>query len=146
MNKTQVISDFTSGKISRKQASLKLMVTERTITNLARKLKGNRTIGFRHRNSGIIPHNRTEKEFEKLVVDLYHDDFDTWNFTHFHSHSMSHNLLGRFVPLRTLSEILARNKVVSPKAKKPNKPTRHLVSPAKLINNYESPPKSQSGM
>lgn len=80
--KHQVISDFLHGKVSRRQASELLQITERTVSRMAGRIKLKGLFGVIHGNRGRAPVNKTPQEIKKSVMKLVEEKYFDFNMSH----------------------------------------------------------------
>jgi len=77
-----IIEDFRMGKISRKEAALKLGVTERSITRRAKKVREKGAAGIKHGNYGRIPKNKTGDNLRQRMLHLAQNIYPDFNMAH----------------------------------------------------------------
>jgi transposase len=78
----QVILEFLSGKLFRKEAAEILEVRERTVTRIARRIEVKGLLATVHGNRGRAPWNKNSEENKKTVMDLVKRDYFDFNMTH----------------------------------------------------------------
>jgi len=78
----EVIQDFIQGKITRKEAAMSLGLSERAITNLARKVKKNGLIGAAHGNKNKTPTNKKAIVMKAKAIRLKKEKYFDFNITH----------------------------------------------------------------
>lgn len=80
-----VLKDLIAGKINRKEASIKLEISIRQVSNLKKQYLERGTKAFTHGNTGRINAKRTSKELEDYVVKVYKEAYAPYgfNFSHF---------------------------------------------------------------
>jgi transposase len=78
----QVISDFLSAKITRRQASELLQVRERTVSRMARRIEAKGLLGAIHGNRGRQAANRIEERFRTEVMALVEKRYFDFNMVH----------------------------------------------------------------
>ncbi len=76
------IEDFRTGRLTRQETSLKLDVSERTVSRMARKVRGSGLKGVKHRNYGRVPHNKISLNVMAFYVELYRGKYAKFNFSH----------------------------------------------------------------
>lgn len=78
----QVVSDFLSNKLSRREAAVLLQVRERTVTRLARRIESKGLFGVIHGNREKSPSNKKCKDLQKSVMKLVEEKYFDFNMTH----------------------------------------------------------------
>jgi hypothetical protein len=124
-DKCTTISDYIDGKISRKQASIKLGLSLKTISRLKQKLLQDGESAFIHKNTGKTPVNKTDKELSNKIISLYKDKFENFSYKHFYDYAIENNLINMAVSFSTVKDILMSSKVKSPYCYKTKKQTLH---------------------
>lgn len=79
---SKVIEDFRAGRSTRKAAAFLLGVTERTISNLAKRVRLLGVAGIKHGNSNKLPSNRHRPEIKKIVLALAAGKYRDFNIQH----------------------------------------------------------------
>lgn len=115
----KIIDEYITGIITRKQASIKLGVSLKTISRLKNKYLKEGASAFVHKNTGKIPINKTCKNKEEKLVNVY-KKYNGFNFSHF----LNENTDITF-SLSTVTRILNDNNIISPKSHKPKKDNIH---------------------
>jgi transposase-like protein len=77
-----IIEKFRLGKLSRKDAALKLNVCERTISRVVSRIKKLGFKGLKHGNCKKVPVNKIPEKLVKKYVDLYKERYSKFNFSH----------------------------------------------------------------
>ena len=113
------------GKLTRKQASIMLDVTTRTVTNLKNRFKAFGKDGFINKNTNKIPANKINKKSENKIINLYKNKYKDFNFSHFYDYIISNNDINFIVSLSTVKNILNRNNIYSPCTYKQKNKTNH---------------------
>jgi transposase-like protein len=97
------MSQFISGKITRKQAATLLRRRERTVSRLARRIEMKGVIGVAHGNRARAAHNRLPGELKTQTVRLMQTQYFDFNLTHAleklkerHGIKVSHDTLRRW--------------------------------------------------
>lgn len=114
--KCQVIKELVEHGGNKQRAALKLDVTVRTINRYiaAYKLKGREA--FIHGNKHRPPANTLPKEVGDLVVSLYREKYDGFNFAHYK------DLLSKYenidVSYATVYRLLNANNIHSPRIRR----------------------------
>lgn len=80
--KHQIVSDFLSGKLSRRESAELLNVRERTITRLAKRVKEKGLFGMFHGNRDRCPKNKKSSCFKNEVMKLVQEKYYDFNMTH----------------------------------------------------------------
>ena len=78
----QVVSDFLQSKLTRREASELLQVTQRTVTRLARRIESKGLFGVIHGNRERRPSNKKCEKLKKSVMDLVEEKYFDFNMTH----------------------------------------------------------------
>lgn len=81
----QVIQDFREGKLSRREAALKLGCTERTISRKTRTIAGEGLPGLVHKNRGRRPSNRKHHELREWYLGIFRTKYAPHNFNFKHA-------------------------------------------------------------
>lgn len=132
-DKKVVIREYIAGKLTRKQASIKLGLSKAHISVLKKKYLEIGDKAFTHGNNGKASANKVDEAIEDAIVELYENSYLGWNFTHFHEYTMDSGelmacTLGKPLASRTVGRILTRNGFRSPKANKVKKKDRSVHS------------------
>lgn len=132
------IKNYIGGRLTRKQASIRLDVSLKTVSVLkAGYLKTGKNY-FCHGLNGAVPRNRIGLDVENAITGLYRTDFNNFNFTHFYEYIASTGVLyglahGEYITARTVARILERNGITSPQANKTRrKSNQHPTRPRRL--------------
>ncbi len=78
----RIIEDFRSGKVSRREASLKLELSERQVTRIKNKVKSKGLPGLVHGNRARSPRNKLNEDVRDWYVELYRTKYMNFNFHH----------------------------------------------------------------
>ena len=78
----RIIDDFRSGKISRHAAAIKLSMSERQVTRVAKKVRQNGLVGVAHGNRKRRPYNASILEVREWYVNTYRSKYENFNFRH----------------------------------------------------------------
>jgi hypothetical protein len=127
-----VIKEYVDGKISRKQAAIKLQLTLPTISVLKTNYVKYGKKVFSHRNKGNLNATSINNAIEEEIVRLYRTEFNGFNFTHFYDVLVEEQWLRiESLPSRkTVFNILERHNITSPAAnRQKRKPNQHPVRP-----------------
>ena len=132
------IKDYVGGKLTRKQAAIRLDISLKTISVLkAGYLKDGKDY-FSHKLKNNTPKNRIGLDVEVAIVECYKTSFSTFNFKHFYEYTTDNGLLyklthGEYITARTVTRILERNGITSPQANKQHrKNNQHPTRPRRL--------------
>jgi len=77
-----IIEDFRSGRVSRADAARVLNTSERTVTRLAKKIRGHGAAGIVHGNRSRSPWNKIDSTKKVTVQDLIRSDYYDFNVMH----------------------------------------------------------------
>lgn len=77
-----VLEDFRNGKMSRRDAALKLGISQRSVSRKAKRLRESGLKGLAHGNGKRPPKNRSSDELRQRVVELLRDIYYDFNLTH----------------------------------------------------------------
>jgi transposase len=123
----QIIKKFVTGKLTRKQASIILRCSEKTITRLKNRYLEEGKKGFIHKNKGRIPINKTSINLADEIINIYTEDYFDFNFTHFLDENEQLD-----ITYRTCMRILNDHDIFSPEAhKKHRMQIEHPLRPRK---------------
>ncbi len=78
----RIIEDYRAGRISRKEAALKLGVSEKTIQRKAKRLREKGLEGIKHGNCGQSPVNKKPQAMREEFLELYRTHYFDFNFVH----------------------------------------------------------------
>ena len=82
---SSIIKKVISKKLTQKEASSILEITDRQVRRLITKYKENGDNAFIHQNSGKLSHNKTiSKELANEIVENYLSEFSDFGFTHYY--------------------------------------------------------------
>jgi len=127
-----VIQEYVKGKITRKQAAVKLSICPETVSALKTKYLSRGKTVFCHKNRSNRNAVRVDSSLEAEIVRLYKTEFTGFNFTHFYELICEQQLIrSSMLPTaRTVFNILERNGVTSPVAnRKKRTPNQHPIRP-----------------
>lgn len=127
-----VIKEYGLGKLTRKQAAIRLRVRPETVSRLLRRYKQYGKRVFSHKNRGNHHAVQIASEVESALVDLYKTTFKGFNFTHFYEIVRDEQCipLATLPASRTVYAILKRHGIVSPVANRAQRsPNPHPVRP-----------------
>lgn len=125
-----VIKELLAGNITKKQAATKLGLSVKQISRLRDSYLNKGQEAFKHGNIGKANSNRIDPLVEQTVVKLYKECYEPhgFNFTHFSEyikyvdHTAMRELYaatgGAVISNKTIYNILRRNGIESPKAKR----------------------------
>jgi transposase-like protein len=127
-----VIKEYDAGKLTRKQAALRLGVRAETVSRLVKAYRQHGKQAFVHKNHGNHYAVHVSPEVEAALVRLYQTDFEGFNFTHFYEMVRD----GQSIPTETLPSsrtvyaILKRHGITSPVANRVRRPPNsHPIRP-----------------
>lgn len=128
------IKEYATGKVSRKQAAIRIGVRPEAVSRLKTQYEREGKAAFSHKNNGNSHAARTNIALEEKIVALYKDEFSGFNFAHFYEMVRDHNLLGVDQPSlptgRTVFSILERHNLTSPAANRTKRSSgQHPVRP-----------------
>ena len=126
------IKEYVSGKITRKQASIRLGVTLEAVSRMKKGCQEEGKEYFSHGNNNNSNARRIDPEIEKEILQLYKQDFNGFNFTHFRECLLDFHLIdaSRLPSQRSIANILERNGVRSPVANRVRRdPNPHPIRP-----------------
>lgn len=78
----KIINDFLAGKISRRDAAIKLSMSERQVTRVAKKVRKQGVVGVSHGNRNRRPHNASSLDLREWYVNTYSSKYKNFNFRH----------------------------------------------------------------
>src|SRR5271163_359168 len=78
----ETVSDFIQAKLTRKETSELISMSERSISRIARKIELKGMFGVLHGNRGRSPSNKKCEELKKTVMNLVSDRYFDFNMTH----------------------------------------------------------------
>lgn len=78
----RIIDDFRSGKLSRHTAAMKLSMSERQVTRVAKKVRQQGLVGVAHGNRKRRPYNASLVEVREWYVNIYRSKYYNFNFKH----------------------------------------------------------------
>ena len=117
--KYKVIKELVEHNGNKNRASKKLGISRRQINRLIIKYKENGKSSFIHGNRGHIPAKALDKSISENIILLYKNKYYDFNFNHFKKFlEMKENI---FVSYKFIYNILTKEGILSPKAKKRTK-------------------------
>ncbi|MBC7387543.1 MAG: ISNCY family transposase [Cryobacterium sp.] len=129
----QAVSDFLSGKLSRRETAELLEVWERTVTRLARRIEDRGLFGTVHGNRSRPPSNKKSKVFQNDVMKLVEEKYFDFNMTHClevlkssHGLELQYSTFRRWCHGRELVKRRKRSKS-SPRSKRVRMPSEGLL-------------------
>ncbi len=126
------IKEYSVGRISRKQAAVRLGVRVETVSRLTARYRQYGKGAFVHKNHSNHHAPRVNEAIENEIVALYNSTFDGFNFTHFYETVQDERRISKQVlpSSRTVYAILKRHGITSPVAHKATRPPNpHPVRP-----------------
>ena len=78
----EVTKDYLDGKITRAEAASALDISERAMTNLAKKVKNNGFNGVIHGNKGRVPKNKKPLVMKVKAIRLKKEEYYDFNLMH----------------------------------------------------------------
>ena len=84
VSKFKVINQYDEGKLTRKEASLALDVTERQVSRLAERYRSGGILGMEHGNAGKASPKRIPEVIRERVLFLASEKYVNFNYQHLH--------------------------------------------------------------
>ena len=136
--KYEVIKELVDHNGNKNRASKKLGLSRRQIDRLIIKYKEKGKSGFVHGNRGHVPPKTLDKSISNKIILLYKNKYYDFNFNHFKKFlERKENI---FVSYKFIYNILTKEEILSPKARKKTKRkyARQKLLKEKKINNAMS--------
>jgi len=84
LNRDEVVRDFVSGRLTRKDAASVLDLSERQLSRQVKRWRKNGILGLEHKLLGKSPWNQTSAELKETVLKLLQGKYAGFNLKHFH--------------------------------------------------------------
>ena len=117
--KYEVIKELVDHNGNKNRASKKLGISRRQVDRLIIKYKENGKSGFVHGNRGHIPTKALDKSISENIILLYKNKYYDFNFNHFKKFLEKDEKI--FVSYKFIYNILTKEGILSPKARKKTK-------------------------
>ena len=127
-----VIKAYDVGKLTRRQAALRLKVCPETVSRLVKAYRKHGKRAFVHKNRSNHHAAHVAPEVEIELVKLYTTSFNGFNFTHFYEMVRDEQRISseRLPTSRTVFSILRRHGIISPVANRAQRPVgAHPIRP-----------------
>ena len=117
--KYEVIKELVDHNGNKNRASKKLGLSRRQIDRLIIKYKEKGKSGFVHGNRGHVPPKTLDKSISNKIILLYKNKYYDFNFNHFKKFLEKKENI--FVSYKFIYNILTKEEILSPKARKKTK-------------------------
>jgi len=90
LNRDEVVRDFASGRLSRKEAAAALGKSERQVSRMTKRWQSKGVLGLEHGLAGRAPPNRLKADLTEKVLKLLLGKYSGFNLRHFHEQLVEH--------------------------------------------------------
>ena len=113
MKKYETIEKIVNGELTRKEAEEILNLSKRQVNRLIIKYKEEGKDGFIHKGRGKENNNKTNSNLKKAIIELYLNEYDDYNFSHFYERI----IVGKYdISFQNMINILSNEDIISPLA------------------------------
>lgn len=105
LNRNEVVRDFHSGRLSRKEAAAALGKSERQFSRMTAQWKTKGILGLEHGHVGRTAPNCLSSEQKSLVLDLLKGKYFGFNLKHFHENLIEIEKIHPFISYSSLKRI-----------------------------------------